>query len=266
VKICANKILYKKSVVKNVVKKRCKKMWRGKKRKMPLPTFIINLERRKDRLEYIYSQYKDPNFSIEIVKAYDGTFPENNSDTMTKLRDEFLLSLDKVKRKGGQYKYYFLNAFTKGELGCFLSHLSLWKRMIDEDIEKAFIFEDDCIFSLNFSSILPQVLEELPKDFGICWLGGKVVANYRCDKNEVVSKNLSLKREEPPYGTFSYLIDKNYAQILYNYAMNEFRGNLGVDYFMDEFLMKNQHKEYLVSPFICHSSTDMNSIFKTDVH
>ena len=39
-----------------------------------MKAFVINLERRKDRLQYINENYKNDKYDLEIVKAYDGKY------------------------------------------------------------------------------------------------------------------------------------------------------------------------------------------------
>lgn len=43
---------------------------------------------------------------------------------------------------------------TKGELACFMSHVSLWKKMVDENISYMAIFEDDIFLGENSSEFL----------------------------------------------------------------------------------------------------------------
>ena len=47
---------------------------------------------------------------------------------------------------------------TYGEVGCALSHYTLWKKMVDENIEQALILEDDIVINNpNFISIIEKI-------------------------------------------------------------------------------------------------------------
>lgn len=46
-------------------------------------------------------------------------------------------------------------SLTKGEIGCFLSHVSLWKKIIDNNLSYMAIFEDD-IYLGSKSSIISK--------------------------------------------------------------------------------------------------------------
>jgi len=73
-------------------------------------------------------------------------------------------------------KYYF--KFTRGQLGCALSHISIWHSIVSDD-KAHVIMEDDCKIeprlgtdesSSSFQSDVSNVLSELPPDFDMCYL------------------------------------------------------------------------------------------------
>jgi glycosyl transferase family 25 len=230
---------------------------------------VINLERRKDRLEHIHTHYKNELFTLEILKAFDGKYLENNSPEYITLKNEFLQNIELNKTKNINYPYCYFSPFTLGELGCFLSHLIIWKKIIDENIESLIIFEDDCIFNSKFNVTLNKILtDEIPEDFNIIYLGGKTGDNYFSDLNIKVSENISIKKDFHPNGAFSYILSNKGARLLYDYILNNFKGNLGVDYFIDEFFIKNNHNIHMVYPFITYSISNNDgeyNIFKTDI-
>ena len=235
-----------------------------------MKSFVINLERRKDRLEYVYANYNSKLFDIEVFKAFDGKQLEHNSHEYTELQNIFITNNNNNKDNNKNYPYFFINPFTSGELGCFMSHLLVWKKIINENIDNVIVLEDDCILNKNFDSILENVINnEIPDNFNILFLGGRPCKNYISEHDVKTSANISIKHDNNPYGTFSYLISKKGAELLYNYAMNEFRGNLGVDFFIDEFLKKNNHTIHVISPGITYSLINnhgADNIFRTDVH
>lgn len=233
-----------------------------------IKAFVISLENRNDRYEYIAKNYiHNTIYDLEIIKAYDGKNINNNSTNYNLLKDTFLNSIENNKNKNiNNYNYLYINNFTLGEIGCFVSHIGVWKKMINENIEQALIFEDDCIFNINFNNRLKYILEnEMPPDYNILWIGGKMGDNYINNKNNIISNNIAIKKEEHPYCTFSYIITNKCAQLLLRYIDTEFKGNLGVDYFMDEFLTKNNISQHIVYPFITYSIYDNNSIFRSDI-
>lgn len=235
-----------------------------------MKAFVISLETRQDRYEYIKQNYiHNTIYDLEIIKAYDGKNINNNSENYNLLKNTFLNSIEDNKNKNkniNNYNYLYIGDFTLGEVGCFVSHILLWKKIINENIDQALIFEDDCIFNVNFSNRLDNIIKnEMPPDYNILWIGGKMGDNYINNKNNIISNNIAIKKEEHPYGTFSYIITRKCAQLLLSYIDTEFKGNLGVDYFMDEFLTKNNITQHIVYPFITYSIYDNNSIFRSDI-
>jgi glycosyl transferase family 25 len=234
-----------------------------------IKAFAISLKRRSDRHEYIKQNYTHSNlYNLEIIDAYDGKIDSNNSNEYINLKNNFLNSINNNRNKTNPYNYLSINEFTPGELGCFLSHIIIWKKMINENITNALIFEDDCIFNINFSNKLESILkQELPLKFNILWLGGKMVDNYENTENTLISQNIAIKNEIHPFGAFSYILNIRCAETLLKWVFSDFRGKLGVDYFMDEFLKNNNFIQHMASPFITYSIScdDSNSIFKTDI-
>ena len=138
---------------------------------------------------------------------------------------------------------------------------------MDENIDKAIIFEDDCVPSNGFSNKIEEIIEELPHDFNIVWLGGVHCADYISSENIDLSNNISIKKENRNYCTFSYIISYNGAKAFYNHSMDNFRGHQGVDTFMFESMIYYSITQHVASPMICHSqiNNDTNSIFCTDI-
>ena len=67
-----------------------------------------------------------------------------------------------------------------GQIGCFISHLLLWKKMIDENIEYMFILEDDALFSCEFNRIYNYIQKNIDKyNDGILYLGGRFDNNFK---------------------------------------------------------------------------------------
>lgn len=109
-----------------------------------MKTYVINLERSKDRREYmelLLRPYKC--LDIEIVEAVDG-----RTLTGTQIKREFDCS---------KYESINLRKVRSGEIGCTLSHQKCYRKIIEEDIQSAMIFEDDLIINENFAPIIPAV-------------------------------------------------------------------------------------------------------------
>ena len=58
------------------------------------------------------------------------------------------------------------------QIGCWQSHYIIWKKMVEENIDKLFIFEDDCSFVNDFKELYKNTLNLLKdKEYDIIFLG-----------------------------------------------------------------------------------------------
>lgn len=66
-----------------------------------------------------------------------------------------------------------------GHLSAFVKRLWCYQKMVDEDIDKAFIFEDDVVFSPEFETL------KIPKGFDYLRLGIGISENVKFDNQNV---------------------------------------------------------------------------------
>ncbi|MCL2440279.1 MAG: glycosyltransferase family 25 protein [Treponema sp.] len=105
--------------------------------------FIINLLKNADRREFIKLQFNNfNNITYEYFNAVDGRNLTNH---------ELNYYYDKEKA----IKTY--KELSLGEIGCSLSHKFIWKKMVEENIERAVIFEDDVTIKPDFFNILEKL-------------------------------------------------------------------------------------------------------------
>lgn len=105
-----------------------------------------------------------------------------------------------------------------GEQGCALSHLSLWKSIIQNQLPLCVVFEDDVCFHTNWNTLAKQYWDETPKDFDILYLGSQILS----ESNDCIVQT-------PLYCTHAYVITLEGAQKLYNHAIHHPRGLYTID-------------------------------------
>ena len=91
---------------------------------------------------------------------------------------------------------------TLGMVGCYLSHLQIWKECIrNNDTEPVLIMEDDFkVGSIGFRSVMKTILENVEEDWDFIMLG------YYAEGNKIeVSKGLSISDDFS--GTHFYLMN-----------------------------------------------------------
>jgi len=130
--------------------------------------YFINLEDNKDRWDNLSPELKE-----KIIR-----FPAINGKELDK---DQLIKDGIISEK---------NILKMGQIGCALSHITILKKIQQQDEPYGLILEDDVIIPPNFS------VEDLklPKDFDICFLGGCNIKGEKVSENWIqpTSKNDSF--------------------------------------------------------------------------
>ncbi|KAG7477300.1 hypothetical protein MATL_G00092830 [Megalops atlanticus] len=193
--------------------------------------YLINLRRRPDRRERMLWSLYELEIDVKVVDAVDGG-ALNSSDIK-------LLGVDLLP---GYYDPFSGRTLTKGEVGCFLSHYYIWKEIVDMQLDKALIFEDDVRFQGNFKRRLLRLMEEVEKvdlDWDIIYLGRKQV---KPGDEEPVENVRNLVVADYSYWTLSYAISQQGAQKLLN--AEPLSKMLPVDEFLPIMYDKHPNEKY----------------------
>ena len=121
--------------------------------------YCINLERSKERRASAQKQFETHGLDVEMFNATDG-----NLEAPSKL------------------------FITKTEWGCAMSHVRIWRDIVEKGYETSLIFEDDVVLTPNFIEKLKKVMSELPDDWDFLNLGAPGI--YKIDMSDH-SENLN---------------------------------------------------------------------------
>ena len=128
---------------------------------------VINLDRRPDRMTYLYKHSPVP---FRRYSAVDG-------QNLSNYYSEFVDLLDTIRNQQR----------ILGEVGCSLSHYSLWKSHAEKpNAEHLLVFEDDVLFTERSNErIRDTVIQNTSNDFDVMYVGGQWTPDY--DINGIVS-------------------------------------------------------------------------------
>ena len=104
-------------------------------------TFVISLKNATERRKFMTQQLKTLGVEFEFLDAYWGAAYYNDEKYFA--------------RKPSQK--YEKRLMTPGEIGCALSHQAIYRKMLDENIPYALIFEDDAVISPDILKVLPEL-------------------------------------------------------------------------------------------------------------
>lgn len=155
-----------------------------------MKTFVINLERREDRKKWF-----DENNKIDYIpfKAFDG---ENINHDVLKKRyfDTYKDWIDPINK----------THLTKGEIGCFLSHYTLWLTCLTLG-EPILIFEDDAKLSDRFS--FDEINQVFNDGYNFLYLGWLEMGKSKQIDNKFVVPDY-------PYWGLAYALTPEAAAVL----------------------------------------------------
>ena len=137
--------------------------------------YLINMDRDIDRLKKVTKECDKVNVKFEKFSGI-------------KVLDLSKNIIDKYIPEETQ-KYG-----TDGMIGCGLSHLFIWQDAIQKNYKNILVLEDDVQFTDDFNKYLINVMEELPKDYDILYLGYK---DSICEAKKDTSFNYIYKPEFP---------------------------------------------------------------------
>nr|XP_017821500.3 procollagen galactosyltransferase 2 isoform X3 [Callithrix jacchus] len=189
--------------------------------------FMINLKRRKDRRDRMLRTLYEQEIEVKIVEAVDGK--ALNTSQLKSLNIEML---------PGYRDPYSSRPLTRGEIGCFLSHYSVWKEVIDRELEKTLVIEDDVRFEHQFKKKLMKLMDDIDQaqlDWELIYIGRKRMQVKEPEK--AVPNVENLVEADYSYWTLGYVISLEGAQKLV--GANPFGKMLPVDEFLP--IMYNKH-------------------------
>ena len=138
--------------------------------------FIINLDKDNERIINSINQLEKYGITnYERYSAIYGTKLSNNE-------------LNNITTNIGKL------LASRGMIGCGISHINLWKRIVREGIKKTLILEDDFILKDDFLNKFNSIINKSPNIYDIIFLSANIIHN----------KNLKL-----------YDIDDNYYKQLF---------------------------------------------------
>mmetsp|Transcript_4179 Transcript_4179/g.6538 ORF Transcript_4179/g.6538 Transcript_4179/m.6538 type:complete len:271 (+) Transcript_4179:181-993(+) len=144
---------------------------------------VINLDRRPERFQ-TFCQRCDKRLWKKIVRisATDGEQEVKKARPDTEDWFGKFLHLNRNLRQSGKA------TFSVGEIGCFVSHITLWEKAVHQQ-KLLVVLEDDTQFSENFFTVLHSVLlcqEKLEAHKAIVYLGGRSQKDFVTESEYLV--------------------------------------------------------------------------------
>jgi GR25 family glycosyltransferase involved in LPS biosynthesis len=169
----------------------------------------INLDRRPDRNQNMIDLLTKHNLAhiSQRFRAYDGKTLDLENINRS------LITKEGIKDAKENKNLY--TVLTPGGIGCALSHYSIYKKIVDENINSCLILEDDIRFSDKFEEqikILENILSKDKEEYDLFFLGfhnSSLNYKYSCKINRICMYSRI-------YGLFGYIVTNTGARKLLN--------------------------------------------------
>jgi len=122
--------------------------------------YVINLDRSPGRLTAVTENLRKEGLAFERIQAVDGAQLSR------------LVRMDNATR-------LCANFCTDGQIGCGMSHMKAWRKLLEDEVDVAIIMEDDVKLVDGFKSRLELAWRDVPNDFDLVYVGCLV----GCDSN-----------------------------------------------------------------------------------
>jgi len=209
--------------------------------------FLINLDRREDRLDEFNKIFPYSKSHFERFSAVDG---------------QELKIDDEISKLFQDNNFNWL----RGKIGCALSHYRIWKIGLQNGYKNMVVLEDDILFDKNFKKLWKEMKDDLPDNYDIIPInmeyyiedfkvsGKKTRKEVFKDKIIEYNKNFFKVKgkiyEIGNFGTCGYIISKKGMEKLVNKAEKE-----GIKDEVDNFINYTDLEVYLPKKYlITHSS------------
>jgi len=181
---------------------------------------VISLQRTEERKHQTLSSLRQQRISYEVFEAFDGLTGFRNKTLLKyagKRRLKHFQALSGLSYEEVKALHDKVHEITDRSLldslheslrfGCLLSHVMLWKKMLDAQVQEMVVLEDDVFLLPNFTSRLVAVLQSMPESWDLIHLNG-------CDKKFGPRYALGVTLSRGGLCTFGYAISTSGAKKL----------------------------------------------------
>jgi len=197
--------------------------------------YLIHMKKNSDRLINFEKYYNNSDMALKKIEIFPAVVGKNLNllNFVTPGGYEQILMTEKTNQR----KYHY--EITRGAVGCYLSHLSIYKKIIESNLNYGIIFEDDSIIANDFYQKLLYGLNVVPPDWDIFLLG------MICLKCDISKDYVKVNRF---WGTHGYIIKKESAVKILSYLDKPISKQIDAD--LSLLIKKNLINVYAINPMI----------------
>ena len=211
--------------------------------------FVINMDKDTERYQLFQDSHSTSDFADAIfMTRFSATVGKDVSAPETLLTEKAWEELRAVEERGHRTHHYQLS---RGGIGCFLSHLKVLEKLVDDPHDHAYlIMEDDNHFFPNSYELMKRAVQQAPRDWdilcGIC---------HRSEGNDV---SPHFQKVTGFWGLGGYIITRDGARKLINEVKRK-KMDGQIDAFLSRMAQENKICIYAAKePWFHHEANDSN--------
>ncbi len=161
--------------------------------------YVINLDKDTERLASIDRQLRDCNITYERFSGVVGKHIASDS----------------------RLSPFCCQFCTDGIKGCALSHHTIWEEVIANRYQAVMVLEDDVVVPPNFQDKVRDILQRVPEDWEVIYLGCKLFCQDKHLASKVGNRLLGMVAEEydrdihavkGSAGTYAYILKRSFIE------------------------------------------------------
>lgn len=197
-----------------------------------MKNFVISLTSASDRRQHIANEFDKQDISFEFFDAITPPLPK-----LQALAQKFNVKIDNCD-------------LTEPELACFFSHVCLWQKAVDEQLDYIAIFEDDIYLSSDAHYFLKSS-DWIPENFDFIKIEkvyDKIITNN--PKIKTIHQHYFIKLQSEHMGTGGYIMSIKMAKYALQYIQNLKADHVDQILFKD-IMQTNTISIYQLNPVLC---------------
>jgi GR25 family glycosyltransferase involved in LPS biosynthesis len=220
-----------------------------------MKVYICHYHKLVERIEYLKNQFKEKNINYEIVCGKD----RNNltKEDYSIFSNDLTYNKNRIDFSPKRGNYNILNDSESGVAANFLTHIEIWKKILNGDEEYSVVLEDDAIFVDNYTQHWDKAMNTFPENLDIAYLhegcGFTIENKLGLERNvDKIWYNCNIKETRT---CCSYIISKKFCKKLLD---NLYPIVLGVDHELNYLQQKLNANVYWTAPAIFYEGSGSN--------
>jgi glycosyl transferase, family 25 len=190
-----------------------------------LPIAVINLNHRPDRMETLSTRMAPIGLN-RLIRAPAVNGRELSANQIRAFLGAAVSTIDDAPRSH--------LTLTRPAIGCFMSHLAVWRWVIANNMPRVLVFEDDAVPGVNFDPArFRAVLASIPESAGLVFFGSIIMNGLAEEATDGEFARLYYFN-----GTFAYLITPSACRSL---IFHLGRPHWHIDHQISKVLFEHRH-------------------------